>query len=175
MFKNAMDTNTVIFRGKSINLIGNHLKIGNHAPEFRVTDKDLNIVSSSIYKDKNIIISVFPSVDTSVCSFQNIKFNKEAANLNNTTIIAISVDLPFAQQRFCAAESIEKLQIYSDYNLLDFGRKYGFVMEPLRLLARGVVVIDRKGEIRHIEYVQNISDEPDYERALSVAREIMSI
>ncbi|MCC8088334.1 MAG: thiol peroxidase [Rikenellaceae bacterium] len=167
-----MGNYTVIFKGKSVNLLGDHLKIGDKAPEFKVTDTELNLVSSDLYKGKLVVISVFPSVDTSVCSLQNIKFNREAASLKDTSVLAISVDLSFAQSRFCAAEGIVNLHVYSDYNLLDFGMKYGFVIEGLRLLGRGVVVIDRKGEIRYIEYLENIGSEPDYGKAITVAKQL---
>ena len=130
-------------------------------------------VSLSQYKDKNLIISVFPSVDTSVCALQNIRFNKEASKLKgDVEILSISVDLPFAQKRFCAAEGIDNVHVYSDYRDLDFGMKYGFVIKELRLLARGVIVIDKKGIIRYIEYVPEIAQEPNYEAALKAVKEL---
>ena len=121
-----------------------------------------------------MILSVFPSVDTSVCALQNKRFNQEATRLNDQVeVVSISVDLPFAQQRFCAAEGIDRVHVYSDYRDLDFGMKYGFVIRELRLLGRGVVVIDPKGMIRHIEYVPEITHEPDYEAALKVVKSLL--
>lgn len=164
----------ISFGGNPVTLLGTHLKVGDKAPEFTVTDSSLKPVSSELYKDKIRIISVFPSVDTSVCALQNIRFNKEATKLSeDVAILSISVDLPFAQKRFCAAEGIDRVHVYSDYQNLDFGMKYGFVIKELRLLARGVVVVDKKGMIRHIEYVPEITHEPDYEKALHAVKELL--
>ena len=157
-----MDNVKVNFKGSPVTLVGTHLQTGDKAPRFTVLDGDLQPVSLSQYKDKNLIISVFPSVDTSVCALQNIRFE----------ILSISVDLPFAQKRFCAAEGIDNVHVYSDYRDLDFGMKYGFVIKELRLLARGVIVIDKKGIIRYIEYVPEIAQEPNYEAALKAVKEL---
>ena len=155
-------------------LVGTHLKAGDKAPNFTVTDSSLQPISSTLYKDKVVIISVFPSVDTSVCALQNKRFNKEASELHgDVEILSISVDLPFAQKRFCAAEGIERVHVYSDYMNLDFGMKYGFVIKELRLLSRGVVVIDKKGMIRYIEYVPEVTHEPDYNAAVKAVKELL--
>ena len=139
----------------------------------KLVDGNLQPVSSTQFKDKTMIISVFPSVDTSVCALQNIRFNREAARLDkDVVILSLSVDLPFAQKRFCAAEHIDNVRVYSDYRDLDFGMKYGFVIKELRLLGRGVVVVDRKGIVRYIEYVSEIKNEPDYDAALKAVREL---
>ena len=168
-----MDNVKVNFKGSPVTLVGTHLQTGDKAPRFTVLDGDLQPVSLSQYKDKNLIISVFPSVDTSVCALQNIRFNKEASKLKgDVEILSISVDLPFAQNRFCAAEGIDNVHVYSDYRDLDFGMKYGFVIKELRLLARGVIVIDKKGIIRYIEYVPEIAQEPNYEAALKAVKEL---
>lgn len=164
-----MDKPQITFWGNPVTLVGDQLHVGDKAPSFSVLDNNLQPVSLSQYAGKNIIISVFPSVDTPVCALQNIRFNKEASRLkSDVEILSLSVDLPFAQSRFCAAEHIENVHVYSDYRDLDFGLKYGFVIKELRLLARGVVVIDQEGTIRHIEYVSEVSHEPDYEAALKV-------
>ena len=170
---NVMDNVKVNFKGSPVTLVGTHLQTGDKAPRFTVLDGDLQPVSLSQYKDKNLIISVFPSVDTSVCALQNIRFNKEASKLKgDVEILSISVVLPFAQKRFCAAEGIDNVHVYSDYRDLDFGMKYGFVIKELRLLARGVIVIDKKGIIRYIEYVPEIAQEPNYEAALKAVKEL---
>lgn len=164
----------VTFGGKPVTLVGIRRKVGDKAPVFRVVDGDLQSVSSERFTDKVRIYSVFPSVDTSVCSLQNKRFNREAAALGDrVAVVSISVDLPFAQKRFCAAEGIDRVYVFSDYKELDFGMKYGFVIDELRLLARGVVVVDRDDVIRYIEYVHEITHEPDYERALAVVRELV--
>ena len=168
-----MDNWKITFGGKPMTLVGKHLAAGDRAPLFEVIDQNLQPVSLTQYKDKTVVISVFPSVDTSVCALQNIRFNREATKLDgDVAILSLSVDLPFAQKRFCAAENIDNVYVYSDYRDLDFGMKYGFVIKELRLLSRGVVVIDKKGLIRYIEYVPEVTHEPDYEAALKVVREL---
>ena len=168
-----MDNWKITFGGQPVTLVGTHLLPGDRAPRFEVLDGNLQPVASTQFKDKTMIISVFPSVDTSVCALQNIRFNREAARLDkDVVILSLSVDLPFAQKRFCAAEHIDNVRVYSDYRDLDFGMKYGFVIKELRLLGRGVVVVDRKGIVRYIESVPEIKNEPDYPAALKAVREL---
>ena len=132
-----MDNWKITFGGKPMTLVGKHLAAGDRAPLFEVIDQNLQPVSLTQYKDKTVVISVFPSVDTSVCALQNIRFNREATKLDgDVAILSLSVDLPFAQKRFCAAENIDNVYVYSDYRDLDFGMKYGFVIKELRLLSR---------------------------------------
>lgn len=165
--------NKVLFGGNPVVLEGEHRKVGDKAPEFVLTDNALKPLLSEEFKGKVRIYSVFPSVDTPVCSLQNKRFNREAAALgDDVAILSISVDLPFAQKRFCAAEGIDRAHVLSDYQKLDFGEKYGFVMPGLRLLARGVVVVDRQDVIRYIEYVPEVTHEPDYDKALAVVKEL---
>ena len=155
----------VTFGGKPVTLVGNRCKVGETAPVFTVTDAGLQPVSSDVFHGKVRIYSIFPSVDTPVCSLQNIRFNREASKLgDDVVVVSLSVDLPFAQKRFCAAEAIDRE--------LDFGMKYGFVIDSLRLLARGGVVVDREDVVRYVEYVPEVTHEPDYEKALAVAREL---
>lgn len=165
----------VTFGGKPVTLVGNRCKVGETAPVFTVTDAGLQPVSSDVFHGKVRIYSVFPSVDTPVCSLQNIRFNREASALGDeVTIVAISVDLPFAQKRFCAAEGIDRVEVLSDYQQLDFGMKYGLVLPGLRLLARGVVVVGRDDRIRYIEYVPEVSHEPDYAQAVEAVRRALA-
>ena len=127
----------VTFGGKPVTLVGNRCKVGETAPVFTVTDAGLQPVSSDVFHGKVRIYSVFPSVDTPVCSLQNIRFNREASKLgDDVVVVSLSVDLPFAQKRFCAAEGIDRVHVFSDYRELDFGMKYGFVIDSLRLLAQ---------------------------------------
>lgn len=166
--------NKVTFKGEPVTLLGNEIKEGNKAPDFTVLDNGLNPKKLSDYKGKIKILSVFPSVDTSVCSKQNRRFNEEAAGLSdNIEILAISNDLPFALGRFCDAEGIDKVTTLSDHKDVDFGTKYGFLIEELRLLARGVVVVDQNDQARYVEYVPEIGNEPDYESALSAAKKLL--
>lgn len=163
----------VTFGGKPVTLVGNRCKAGEKAPSFTVIDAALQPVSSEDFRGKVRIFSVFPSVDTSVCSLQNIRFNREASKLgDDVVVLALSVDLPFAQKRFCVAEGIDRVHVFSDYKELDFGMKYGFVIDELRLLARGVVVVDRDDVVRYVEYVPEITHEPDYDKALAFVRDL---
>lgn len=166
--------NQVTFGGKPVTLAGRHCEVGEMAPSFTLVDGSLQPVASSQFSGKVRIYSVFPSVDTPVCSLQNIRFNREASQLSDEVVVlSISVDLPFAQKRFCAAERIDRVHVLSDYRDLDFGMKYGFVLEGLRLLARGVVVVDRNDRVRYVEYVPEVTHEPDYEKALAAVRELL--
>lgn len=165
---------TVTFKGNPVTLVGNEIKVGDKAPDFTVMANNMTQVSLSDYVGKVKIISVFPSIDTSVCQMQTRKFNQEASNLGgDIVILCISNDLPFAQTRFCAAEGIDKVETLSDYNGHDFGTKYGFLMKELNLLARGVVVIDKNNVVQYVEYVPEVSNEPAYEPALSAARNLV--
>ena len=163
----------VRFDNRPFTLAGTEKKVGDKAPTFNVVSQAMEDTSSDQFNGKIRIISVFPSVDTPVCSRQNKRFNKEAAALgDDVAIISISTDLPFAQKRFCDVEGIKNAFVYSDYQSLDFGMKYGFVIEQLRLLTRGVVVIDKTGVIRHIEYVLDNAEEVDYEKALETVKSL---
>jgi thiol peroxidase len=163
----------VRFDSRPFVLGGTEKKAGDKAPSFHVINRRMEDVSSDEFSGKIVVISVFPSVDTPVCSRQNKRFNKEAAALgDDVAILSISADLPFAQARFCDVEGIRNAFVYSDYQDLDFGTKYGFVIDPLRLLSRGVVVIDRKGVIRYIEYTADAADEVNYEKALETVKSL---
>ncbi|NOZ33771.1 MAG: thiol peroxidase [Chlorobi bacterium] len=162
----------ITFAGNPMPLSGKEIQVGDKAPDFTVVGNDLNPIKFSEYKGVRII-SVFPSLDTGVCALQNKRFNKEAAENKDITIISISVDLPFAQKRFCGAEGIDTAVTISDHKDLDFGKKYGFVMESLRLLARGVIIVDTDNTVQYVEYVSEVTTEPDYETALKKAKELL--
>ncbi len=163
----------ITFAGNPMPVAGNEIKVGDKAPDFTVIDNDLNPVKLSDYKNKVKVLSVFPSIDTGVCAAQNRRFNQEAAELKDVNILSVSVDLPFAQKRFCGAEGIDKVVTVSDHKDLDFGKKYGFVMSPLRLLARGIVVVDKDDTVKHVEYVSEVTNEPDYDAALKIAKSLV--
>lgn len=164
----------VTFKGKPVTLIGNEIKVNDKAVDFTVLNNALEEVKLSDYDGKVKILSLFPSIDTGVCSKQNHTFNQEAASLSNDIVIlAISNDLPFALNRFCGAEGIDNLITLSDHKNLDFSSKYGFLIEELRLIARGVIVIDKDNIVRHVEYVPEIIEEPNYETAISIAKELI--
>lgn len=121
---------------------------------------------------KEKLISVVPSIDTGVCEFQTKEFNKKASEFDNTIIFTISCDLPFAQSRFCAAEGIDNLLVLSDHKDLDFGLKYGFVMEEFRLLNRGIVILDENNEVKYVEYVKENTNHPDYDKAIEALKSL---
>lgn len=163
----------VTFKGNPVTLVGNEIKVGDKAPDFTVLGADLSPVKLSDFDGKVKVIAVYPSIDTGVCQAQNRRFNAEASKLDDAVVLSVSVDLPFAQKRFCAAEGLNNVITLSDHKEVDFGTKYGFLIKELRLLARGTVVIDRKGFVKFVEYVPEIATEPDYDAALSVVREIL--
>lgn len=165
-------TGIITFHGNPLTLVGKEVKVGDKAPDFTALNNDLSPISLSELAGKTVIISVVPSVDTGVCEVQTIRFNEEAAKLNNTVVLTISCDLPFALGRFCAAKNIDNSITASDHRDLDFGLKYGFVIEELRLLERGIVVVDKNGMVQYVEYVPEVSNHPNYEAALAVAKNI---
>lgn len=163
-------TGVITIEGNGLTLIGNEIKVGDIAPNFTVLDSGLSPIKLSDAKGKKVILSVAPSIDTSVCAAQTRKFNEEVSKIDNVEIYQISVDLPFALGRFCAAEGIENIKVLSDHKELSFGEQYGFVIEELRLLARGIVVVNEEGVVDHVEYVPEVTTHPDYEAALAAVK-----
>lgn len=159
----------VNFKGEPKTLVGKEVKVGDKAPSFTVIANDLSEVTLDDSKGKVRLISVVPSIDTGVCDQQTKKFNEEAAKLDNVDVLTISVDLPFAQKRWCAAAGIENLQTLSDHRDLSFGINYGVVIEDLRLLARSIFVVDSNDNVVYVEYVPEVTDHPDYEAAINAA------
>ena len=163
----------ITFAGDPLTLLGNEIKVGDAAPDFNAVGQGLSPVKLSDFAGKVVVIAVYPSVDTSVCAAQNRRFNAEANNLNDVVVLSVSCDLPFAQSRFCAAEGLNNIKTISDHKDLEFGQKYGFWIKELRLLARGTVVIDKKGEVKYVEYVPEVTHEPDYEAAMNVVKNLI--
>lgn len=162
------------FKSNPITMLGKETKKGDKAPDFTVVGNNLAPIKLSDYAGKVVILSIFPSLDTPTCATQNRTFNQAAAKLSDDIIIiGISVDLPFAQARFCGAEGIDKVITTSDYQQHDFAKKYGFLIEGLMLLARGTIVIDKNGIIQYIEYVPEVTNEPDYNSALETAKKLI--
>jgi thiol peroxidase len=162
-------TGEVTFAGGGITLLGNKINVGDKAPDFTALKNDLSEFKLAELEGVKLI-SVVPSIDTGVCELQTIRFNKEAGELENVNVITISVDLPFALGRFCGNKGIDKAETLSDHRDLDFGTKYGFAIKELRLLTRGIVVIDQDNVVKHVEYVPEVTEHPDYDKALEVAR-----
>lgn len=157
----------VTFKNDPVTLLGAEKKVGDSAPDFMVLANDLSKKHLSDYKGKVKVISVVPSIDTGVCSEQTRRFNQEATNLENVQILTISMDLPFAQKRWCAANGIDRVDTLSDHREADFGQKYGVLIEELRLLSRAVFVVDENDKITYVEYLSEVSNHPDYEAVLS--------
>jgi thioredoxin-dependent peroxiredoxin len=163
----------ITFGGNPLTLLGEMVKTGDTAQDFTVLGNDLKPHKLSDYNGKVRIISVVPSVDTGVCAAQTRRFNVEAANLGDVVILTISCDLPFALGRFCAAEGIDKVVTLSDHKDTDFGLKYGFLIEQLRILSRGIVIVDKQGTVRYVEYVKEVTNHPDYDKAIEEAKKLV--
>jgi thioredoxin-dependent peroxiredoxin len=163
----------VTMRGNPVTLTGQVLKIGDTAPDFEVTGNDMKPVKFSSFSGKVCIISAVPSLDTPVCDMETRRFNKEAAGLgSDVVILTISMDLPFAQKRWCGAAGVDRVITLSDYKTGGFGTAYGVLMKESRLLARALFVTDKRGVIRYIEIVKEIAQEPDYSGALEAVKRL---
>lgn len=160
----------VTFKGDPVTLAGKQIKAGDAAPDFTVLSNDLQERTLSDYKGKTKLICSVPSLDTGVCSEEIRKFNEAADKLDNVHVLTISMDLPFAQTRWCAANGIKNLDTLSDHRQADFGSKYGVLIEELRLLARAIFVVDANDKVTYVEYVPEVSSHPDYDQALEAAR-----
>lgn len=159
------------FQGNPVSLAENLLNIGDNAPEVTLPSKDLSEVKVGGASGKYQIINVVPSLDTGVCAMQTKKFNTEASKLQNAQVFVISMDLPFAQGRFCSTEGIENLSVLSDFRSKEFGRKYGLLIDDNALkglLTRAVIVVDPQGKIIYQEVVPEITTEPNYQAVLEL-------
>lgn len=158
----------VTMKGNPLTLVGPQLKVGDKAPDFVVLNTDLAPVSLSAYRGKVCIIASVPSLDTPVCDIETRQFNQESANLgpDDVVVLTISMDLPFAQKRWCGAAGVDKLITLSDHRDASFGSAYGVLIKELRLLARSVIIVDREGTIRYLQLVKELAQEPDYEAVL---------
>jgi thiol peroxidase len=165
---------SVTMKGTPLTLWGKELKVGDKAPDFEVLANDLSPVKFSSFAGKVCVILSVPSLDTSVCDRMSRRFNQEAAALGtNAVVMTISMDLPFAQKRWCGAAEAGNLKVLSDHRDAGFGKAFGVLINELRLLARTVFVVDKKGIIRYIEIVREISTEPDYQAALDAVAKLM--
>jgi thiol peroxidase len=162
-----MNKTKITFHGNPLTLAGNQVKPGDSAPDFEVLANDLSPVRLSDFAGKVCVISVVPSLDTPVCDIQTRTFNAEAAALgDDVVVLTISMDLPFAQQRWCGAAGIENIRTLSDHRNAEFGKAFGVLIDELRLLARAVFVVDANGIIRYKQVVEELTDEPDYDAAM---------
>ena len=160
-------TGLITMKGNPLTIVGKELKVGEAAPDFEVLDNDLSPVRFSSFRGEICVISSVPSLDTPVCDMETRRFNEEAGKLGeDIQILTISMDLPFAQKRWCGASGVDKVITLSDHRKASFGTDYGVLIKELRLLARVVFVIDREGVIRYIQIVKEQTEEPDYDAVL---------
>lgn len=169
-------TRTITRRGKPLTLMGTVPQVGEAAPDFTVLDRQSQEVRLSHYAGKIKVISVTPSLDTPVCDVQLRRFNSEAANLPaDVVVLNISMDLPFAIERFCVAAGIERAIALSDHREGSFGTAFGVLIKELRLLARAVFILDRDDRVRYVQIVPELSEHPDYEAALRSLKEMAEV
>lgn len=158
----------VTFKGNPLTLLGPEIKAGSQAPDFQVLAGDLSPVNLQSFKGKTKLISVVPSLDTPVCDQQTRRFNEEAAKMpGDIAVLTVSMDLPFAQGRFCTTAGIKNVRTLSDHRDASFGLAYGVLIKELRLLTRSIFVIDPANKVQYAEYVKEITNHPNYEAALA--------
>ena len=167
-------TGVVAFAGNPIALLGNEVKVGDKAPAFTLLDNGLGEKTLADYAGKVKVISVVPSLDTGVCDAQTRWFNQNVSKLGeNVVVLTVSVDLPFAQKRWCGAAGIDQVETLSDHRDLSFGENYGFILEGLRLLSRGIVVIDKDDVVRYVEYVPEVTSAVNFDAAEAATKALV--
>ncbi len=164
---------TVKFKGSPLTLVGKEVKVGQKAPDFEVISNGLAPVKLSNYSGKIKVISVVPSLDTPVCDTQTRRFNEEATKFSkDVAVLTISMDLPFAQARWCGAAGIKNVETLSDHKLGNFGAAYGVLISELRLLARSVFIVDKDDKLVYVEYVPEVTEHPKYEDVIEALKKI---
>ena len=158
------------FLGKPVTLAGQAVAVGSTVPYFTLTTTDLTKKSLSDFADKVKVISIIPSIDTGICSTQTRTFNQTLSDLDDTVVITVSKDLPFAQARWCGAQGLENAVMLSDYVDSSFGKAYGVLMEEWQLLARAVLVLDKENKVVYTEYLDNVNSEPNYDKAIEAVK-----
>ena len=166
---------TITMQGRTMTLIGDEIKPGMPAPDFKVIDNDmLPMKFARGYKGKITVISSVPSLDTPVCDLETRRFNKEAEALGpDVHIITISMDLPFAQARWCGAAGVKAVRTFSDYQKAEFGKSWGVLIKELRLLARAVFIVDKDGIVKYVQLVPEVAHEPNYDEVLTALRALV--
>ena len=160
----------VTFKGNPMTLIGPEIQVGEPAPDVALTATDMSEKKISDYKGKTVILSVVPSLDTPVCDMQTRAFNQKAGELKDTVVLTVSLDLPFAQKRWCGAAEAKNIVPLSDYKHHNFGPSYGLLIKELGLLGRAVFVIDKNGVVRYKQYVKEVATEPNYDQVIDAAK-----
>ena len=167
-------TGIITFQGNPLTLIGKEVKVGDKAPDFEVLANDLSSYTLSSCSGKVRIISSVPSLDTPVCDTQTRKFNEEMTGLgNDIALLTISMDLPFAQARWCGTAGMTKAITLSDHRKAEFGEKFGVLIQELRLLSRAIFIMDKEDIIRYIEIVPELTNEPNYDAAIQAVRDLL--
>jgi thiol peroxidase len=167
-------TDVVKMRAEPLTLIGSEVKVGDMAPDFAALDENLEPVKLSSFRGKIVVIVAVPSIDTPVCDVETRRFNQEADKLgDDVVILGISMDLPFAQKRWCAFTGVKNVRMLSDHRDASFGTSFGVLIKELRLLARTVFIIDRDGKVVYIQYVTETSHEPNYDDVLKALKEVV--
>jgi len=167
-------SNVITMHGNPLTLLGIELKTGDKAPDVTLLDNDLSPVAISSYKGKVCVVSSVPSLDTPVCDIETRRFNQEAEGLGeDVVILTVSMDLPFAQKRWCGAAGVDRVITLSDHRDASFGSAYGMLIKELRLLARGIFIIDREGIISYIQIVKEVSEEPDYAEVMKEIKKLV--
>lgn len=169
-----MPNRTVLMHGKEVKLYGNELELNTKAPDFTLIDNDLNKVSLQNFGNQVKLISVVPSLDTGICDQQTRRFNQEIVSYPNAVVITVSVDLPFAQKRWCGASGLDNVITLSDHFDVNFGKAYGVLIEDLRLLSRAIFVLDQDNTVVYHEYLPEVGKHPDYEKALAALKSLTS-
>ena len=164
-------TDAATMKGNAVTLVGDVVEVGASAPDATLTANDLSDFTLSSLKGKKVVLSVVPSLDTPICDLQTKRFNEEAANLgDDVAIVTISMDLPFAQKRWCGAAGVEQVVTVSDHRDASFGEAYGVLIKGLRLLARAIFIVDAEGTLRYKQIVPEITTEPNYGEALEAVK-----
>ena len=158
------------FQGNPLTLIGPELKAGDKAPDFNLIDSALQPINLAATGNGVRIFSVVPSLDTPVCDMQTKRFNDESGKLGGVTIYTVSMDLPFAQKRWCGAFGVDHVKMLSDHRDGSFGQAFGTLIKELRIMSRAIFVVDKNNVVRHVEYVKELSEHPNYDAALAAAR-----
>jgi len=164
----------ITMKGNPLTIVGTELAAGDSAPDVAVLDNDLNPVKLSSFKGKVCVLSAVPSLDTPICDMQTRKFNDEAGKLgDDVVILTISMDLPFAQKRWCGAAGVDKVATLSDHREAAFGEAYGVLIKELRLLARAIFVVDKQGTVQYLQLVKEVTEEPDYDAVLEAVKKLV--
>lgn len=164
----------ITFKGKPVTLLGPEIRVGDKAPDFQVVDTSLAPVTLADFRGKVKVLSAVPSLDTPVCDRETRRFNQEAAKLpESAVVLTVSVDLPFAQKRWCAAAGVDRVKTLSDFQDRSFASAYGVLIKELKLLSRSIFVVDGKDVVRYVQHVKEVTEEPDYDAVLSAVRDLL--